>query len=43
LRRANGRKTLLFKRARTLTPGGQPGAGITVTARDDGVIVRITD
>jgi hypothetical protein len=34
---------LLFKRARTLTPGGHPGAAITVTARGDGVIVRVTD
>jgi hypothetical protein len=36
-------KTLLFSRTRTLTPGGHPGAGITVTARGDGVIVHITD
>lgn len=38
-----GRKQLLFKRTRTLTPGGHPGAGITVHSRGDGIIVRITD
>lgn len=35
-------KQLLFNRTRTLTPGGHPGAGITVHARGDGLIVRIT-
>ncbi|GAT10939.1 hypothetical protein H7I77_06340 [Mycolicibacterium novocastrense] len=34
---------LLFKRTRTLTPGGHPGAGITVHSRGDGIIVRIND
>jgi hypothetical protein len=36
-------KQLLYSRTRTLTPGGHPGAGITVTARGDGILVRITD
>lgn len=32
---------MLFRRTRTLTPRGHPGAGITVRARGDGI--RITD
>ena len=37
------RKQLLFQRSRTVTPGGHPGGGITVTSRGDGIIVRIID
>jgi hypothetical protein len=43
IRRLPPLKQLLFSRDRTLAPGGHPSAGITVTARSDGVIVRITD
>ncbi|BDB43840.1 MULTISPECIES: hypothetical protein [Mycobacterium] len=38
-----GGHLLLFSRTRTLTPGGHPGAGITVHSRGDGIIVHITD
>ncbi|MBX8687596.1 hypothetical protein GO011_09150 [Mycobacterium sp. 20091114027_K0903767] len=34
---------MLFRRTRTLTPGGHPGGGITVRARGDGIVIRITD
>ncbi|ASW85331.1 MULTISPECIES: hypothetical protein [Mycobacterium] len=38
-----GGDQLLFSGTRKLTPGGHPGAGITVHSRGDGIIVRITD
>lgn len=36
-------KEMLFSRRRTLTPGGHPGGAIVVTARGDGLLVRVTD
>lgn len=36
-------KQLLVNRTRTLTPGGDPGGGITVTGRGDGLLVRVID